>query len=197
MVSGGDLNSRIRAEESTVRRLVHTCIPVTLIYYAAPADTWIGIDRTLILLGLLLFLIVFELVRLSYQIKIFGFRDYEMGTMGAYLWVGIGLTLAFLFFDFIFVVPAVLGMAWIDPLNGILRSRESKLYPWAPFVCYLAIALLSLWYLSNLTIQKTALISVIGAISAIAAEHWKVMFIDDDFLMLVIPLALMTLVSFV
>lgn len=197
MVSGGNLSSRIRAEESAVRRLVHACIPVTLIYYAAPADTWIGIDRNLVLLGLLLFLIVFELVRLSYQVKIFGFRDYEMDTIGAYLWVGIGLTLAFLFFDFIIVVPAVLGMAWIDPMNGILRSRESKLYPWAPLVCYLTIALISFVYLSDFTIQKTTLISATGAVSAIAAEHWKVRFIDDDFLMLVIPLALMTAMSFI
>jgi len=188
---------RIKTEESAVRRLVHTCIPVALVYYAAPADTWIGIDKTIILLGLLLFLTIFELVRLSYQIRIFGFRDYEMDTIGAYLWVGIGLTLAFLFFDFIFVVPAVLGMAWVDPLNAVLRSRGSKLYPWAPFLCYVTIALLALTYLSDFAIQKTALISVMGAISAIAAEHWKAKLIDDDFLMLVVPLVIMTMVSFV
>ncbi|MFQ6128814.1 MAG: hypothetical protein ACE5QW_07940 [Thermoplasmata archaeon] len=194
MRDGKGPSSQIRAEESIARRLVHICIPLFLLYYAVPEDTWVGMDKRIVLSLVLAFFLVFELVRMSYRTRVFGLRDYEMDRIGAYLWAGAGLTIAFLFFDFILVVPAVIGMAWIDPLNGFLRNNDSGLYPWVPFVCYLMIAILSLLYFSSLALQEIVVISITGAASGIAAEHVKIRFVDDDFLMLVVPLVLMTAV---
>jgi hypothetical protein len=195
MKSGRELSSRIKAEESTVRRLVHLCLPVLLLYYVFPQDTWIGIDKRLVLLGALFVFLVFEFVRLGYQVRIFGTRDYEMDNIAAYLWAGIGFTVAFLFFDFVIVVPAVLGMAWIDPLNGTLRTRNSGLYPWLPFACYLVLAAATLSIVSSFHPLSVVLIATVGAVSAIAAEHKRIRYVDDDFLMLVVPLVVMTAVS--
>ena len=197
MTSGRELSSRIRAEESAVRRLVHICLPLFLLYYAVPDDTWIGIDKKLVLLGALLLFLVFELLRLGYQIRVFGTREYEMDNMAAYLWAGIGFTVAFLLFDFALVVPAVLGMAWIDPLNGFLRSRKSRLYPWLSFASYLVLAAIALCVVSSFAPPSIVLIAAAGAASGIAAEQKRIRFVDDDFLMLVVPLFAMTVVSWI
>jgi hypothetical protein len=197
MISGRELSSRIRSEESTIRRLVHVCLPVLLLYYVFPDDTWIGIDKRLVLLGALFFFLLFEFVRLGYRIRVFGTRDYEMDNIAAYLWVGIGFTVALLLFDFALVVPAVLGMAWIDPLSGVLRSRNSGHYPFLPFACYLILASAVLSVVSSFSPLRIVLIATVGASSAIAAEHKRVRYVDDDFLMLVVPLVLMTAVSWI
>lgn len=197
MTSGRELSSRIRAEESAVRRLVHICLPVFLLYYVFPDDTWIGIDKRLVLLGALFFFIIFEFLRLAYQIRVFGTREYEMNNMAAYLWAGIGFTVAFLFFDYALVVPALLGMAWIDPLSGFLRGRKSGLYPWLPFASYLVLAAVALIVVSSFAPRSIVLIAAAGAASGIAAEHKRVRFVDDDFLMLVVPLVVMTVVSLI
>ena len=197
MTSGRELSSRIRAEESAVRRLVHLCLPVFLLYYIIPDDTWIGIDKRLVLLGALFFFIIFEFLRLAYQIRVFGTREYEMDFMAAYLWAGIGFTVAFLLFDYALVVPALLGMAWIDPLSGFLRGRKSGLYPWLPFASYLVLAAVALIVVSSFAPRSIVFIAAAGAASGIAAEHKRVRFVDDDFLMLVIPLLVMTAVSLI
>ncbi|MFQ5909868.1 MAG: hypothetical protein ACE5IJ_04005 [Thermoplasmata archaeon] len=197
MTGGRELSSQTRAEGSAIRRLVHICLPLFLLYYLVPEDAWVGMDKRAILLGVFLFFLAFEVVRLSHRIRITGLRDYEMDRIGAYLWAGAGLTLAFLFFDFILVVPAVLGLAWVDPLNGMLRERDSSLYPWMPFVCYLTIVVIALYSLSDLDPQKIMMLSTAGAVAGIAAEHWKSRLVDDDFLMLIVPLVLMTLVSWI
>lgn len=194
MQNGQGPSSRIKIEESAIRRLVHICLPVLLLYYAVPEDTWLGIDKRVVLLSVLFLLLVFEFVRLAQQIRVFGTRDYEMDNIAAYLWAGIGFTVAFLAFDFTLVVPAVLGMAWVDPVSGQLRGR-GRLYPWLPFGSYLLIAIVSLALLSSFDPLKIIAIAVVGAASGIAAEHWRIRFVDDDFLMLVVPLVLMTLVS--
>lgn len=197
MTSGRELSSRIRAEESAVRRLVHLCLPVFLLYYIIPDDTWIGIDKRLVLLGALFVFIIFEFLRLAYQIRVFGTREYEMDNMAAYLWAGIGFTVAFLLFDYALVVPAILGMAWIDPLSGFLRSRKSGLYPWLPFASYLVLAAVALIVVSSFAPLSIIFIAAAGAASGIAAEHKRVRFVDDDFLMLVVPLVVMTTVSLI
>jgi len=197
MTSGRELSSRIRAEESAVRRLVHLCLPVFLLYYIIPDDTWIGIDKKLVLLGALFLFIIFEFLRLAYQIRVFGTREYEMDHMAAYLWAGIGFTVAFLLFDYALVVPALLGMAWIDPLSGFLRGRKSGLYPWLPFASYLVLAAVALIVVSSFAPRSIVFIAAAGAASGIAAEHRRVRFVDDDFLMLVIPLLVMTAVSLI
>lgn len=197
MTSGRELSSRIRAEESAVRRLVHLCLPVFLLYYLIPDDTWIGIDKRLVLLGALFVFIIFEFLRLAYQIRVFGTREYEMDNMAAYLWAGIGFTVAFLLFDYALVVPALLGMAWIDPLSGFLRSRKSGLYPWLPFASYLVLAAVALAVISGFAPLSVVFIAAAGAASGIAAEHKKIRLVDDDFLMLVVPLVVMTIVSLI
>ncbi|MFQ6106056.1 MAG: hypothetical protein ACE5QF_00490 [Thermoplasmata archaeon] len=186
---------RIEVEESGIRRFVHICLPIFLLYYLVPEDTWMGLDKRAVMLASLLFLLVFESIRLSHQIRIFGLRDYEMDAVGAYLWAGAGLTLVFLLFDISLVVPAVLGMAWVDPLNGVLRSRGSRSYPLMPFICYLTIAATALLLLSTFDPLRIAAISITGAAAGMASEHFKTRFVDDDFLMLIIPVVVMTMVS--
>ncbi len=89
----------------------------------------------------------------------------------------------------------LLSWEWhgFDPVIGVLRSRKSHLYPWLPFVLYLSLStiVLSLFLGPGLRIVIAA---IAASVAAILAEGFKTRYVDDDFLMLVVPLIVMALI---
>jgi len=171
-----------------LRRLVHLATPLFLVYYALPDPLWEGApDNQTLLIFLLLAILIFEALRLRFKWKIIGIRDYEYERISAAAWAAIGLTVAFLFFPFELVAPVLIGMAFVDPLIGELRRMKSNLYPVLPITVYLALVFATLAILTGWT--TTALIaSVVATVLAISFEKWRTKYVDDDFLMIVVPL---------
>ncbi len=171
-----------------VRRLVHISTPVFLIYYFLPDPLWMGgPTRVLGLLILLAIVLVSEVLRLVYRPKIIGMRDYEQFNISAGAWAAIAMTFTFLFFPIGFAAPALMGMAWVDPVIGDLRKKRSPLYPSLPLVLYFVIALGSMAMILGPSIG-VVLAAILATPLAILAERWKSRYVDDDFLMIVIPL---------
>jgi dolichol kinase len=174
------------------RRIIHLSGPLVLVYYILP-DPFLWISRVgWVLLGLSAILLL-EAVRLSTGRVFFGLRDYEEKRLSAYAWGGIGVAIALLFFPMPFSIAAIVGVCWADPLIGEMRKREKmRLYPALPLLVYFLIVALCLFLFSDIGIIAVFLLSLAGSMSAIAIEHprWPV---DDDFLMLVVPLFIMTL----
>lgn len=112
--------------------------------------------------------------------------------MAAYSWAAIGLATVFFTLPFEIAVPAVLGMAWVDPLIGELRSRESQLYPQVPIAAYFVIVLLSLTLVLGFDL-RILLVAGITAPVAIWVEKQRWWRLDDDFTMMVIPAFLIAL----
>lgn len=174
------------------RRLFHLCAPVFLIYYFIPED-FLGVGREPLLAFTFAVLIIMEAIRLKKKQVFFGMRDYEAGQLSAYAWATIGLTIAFLFFPQVFVIPAVIGIGWIDPLIGEMRKRKMKGYPHIPLLVYFMITLSSLALFAeglgyDIGLKEMILISVTGSFVAIVVEKPTFKRVDDDFLMLVFPL---------
>lgn len=169
-----------------LRRLVHLSAPLFLVYYFLPEEIQ-GVDKQLGLVVLLTVILVFEALRLRFHWDIIGYRDYEYGRISAPVWAAIGLTLTFLFFPLELAAPAVIGMAFTDPLIGELRRRKSPLYPVLPTAFYLALVLGTFTLLMGLSWQ-TILASVVATVLAISVERVRIKYVDDDFLMLVVPL---------
>ena len=118
------------------------------------------------------------------------------------LWVIFGafcLCLAFfalLFFPIEVVAPVVFGMAWIDPLCGELRRRNSRLYPNLPKVAYFVLVLAVMTATVGLSIG-VLVAAAIAAPVAVSVEKAKTRFLDDDFTMIVIPLMVIAIVFLV
>ncbi len=170
------------------RRFIHMLAPVFLVYYIVPDPIWEGgPSKELLLIVVLVVVLIFEAFRLTYKPRILGMRSYEYRRISAVCWAAIGMTIAFLFFPLDYVAPALIGMGWVDPLCGELRRRDSGLYPSLPLLVYFLIAFLSMSYLMGGSAQ-VLVASIVATVVAIAIEKPRLRYLDDDFLMLVVPL---------
>jgi hypothetical protein len=169
-----------------LRRLVHLCTPLFLVYYWLPPKLG-TIDKPILLLILLVVVLNFEYIRIHRQWRIIGMREYEAQRMSAAAWAALAMAFAFLFFPVEYAAPAVIGMGLIDPLIGELRSRKSNLYPALPTVLHFAIVLTTLSVMIGFD-YRAVLATLVATPLAIYFEKTRWRFIDDDFLMIVLPL---------
>ncbi len=180
-------------EGPVLRRAIHIASPVFLAYYLLPDNLGIGVPKLLVAAILWLITLVIELLRLLGRLEILGIREYERGQISAYFWGGTGLFLGVVLFPPAFVVVAMFGMAWIDPLSALTRRRGG--YPWVPLVAYLALATVGLWVLAPFRFPAVMALALIAAVVAIAAEYPRLRWIDDDFTMFMAPLIALTAVG--
>jgi hypothetical protein len=175
------------------RRVVHLSAPAFLVYYFLPSPLWEGGPTPQVaLLAALAVTMSFELARLLIGFRVPGMRSYERDQISAGAWAGIALTVAFLFFPFELAAPVIIGMAIVDPVIG--RLRRTGWYPWLPYLLHLAIMVSVLGVLLPLDL-RTVLAAAATSALALVAEGYKTRYVDDDFLMIVVPLcglALMT-----
>jgi len=175
------------------RRGFHLCAPAFLVYYLLP-DKIFWIPKEVLVLIVLFAVLLLEAVRLFTGRIFFGLREYERGQISAYAWAAIGLTAALFFFPMPLVICSVVGLAWTDPLIGEMRKkRKMRYYPALPFIMYFLIVATSLILFSDIHLISVLIIGIVGSIVAISAEKPKTP-VDDDFLMLIVPLVVMTLV---
>lgn len=180
--------------ETVLRRAVHVSTPAFLAYYLLPDPLWEGgITRTEGLLIALAVVLVFEAARMAFKIRIPGMREYEYRRTSAAAWAALGMVFTFLFFPFEYAAPAFLGMGWVDPLIGELRKRDSPLYPWLPTIVYFLLVLTALSLLVGIG-PGVMVASLAATVLGIGVERLRTRYVDDDFLMLVVPLVAITLV---
>ncbi|UCG70102.1 MAG: hypothetical protein JSV09_03555 [Thermoplasmata archaeon] len=178
------------------RRIFHMTAVVYLVYYILPEELLPGFYKWYGVLIVILFALSVEGVRLKTGKIFFGLRKYEKRQISAFAWFAIGMGCALLLFKMEYVVPVVIGMAFTDPLIGEIKRRREKLYPTLPLIFYGAIVFLCLFFLTEVAIILLILFTFLATISAIFAEWWKVKYIDDDFLMLVIPLVVLSALDY-
>jgi hypothetical protein len=174
-------------DQGLARRFVHMCAPVFLVYYLVPNDCWIGVPKNIALLVILLVVLLSDFVRILLGLGFYGLRSYECARISAYSWASLAFAIAFIAFRFELVVPVIFGMAWIDPLCGYLRKKK-KGYPLVPIIAYAILAFLILYFLSDFYILKVVILAVVGSTVAIASEYPNLKHMDDDFLMVIMPL---------
>jgi hypothetical protein len=171
-----------------LRRLVHISAPAFLVYYYLPDPVFPGfVGKQPGLFLLLALILVIEAWRLYFSPHIIGMRDYENYRISAAAWTAMALTVSMAFFPIEIVLPVVIGMGWIDPLMGEMRARKSKLYPRVPVVLYFVLMIVPLVYFFGLTplVVFAALAATFLGIMSEIRKNW---YIDDDFLMIVVPL---------
>ena len=177
-----------------VRKAFHLASPVWLVWYWTPPDAWIGVPKVGVLLFFLCGTLLIEAGRLITRRRIPGLRDNESDRISAYAWGSLGLGLGLMFFPGELVIPTFWGMAWIDPLCA--ESRKKGGYPWVPFAAYLGLAVALMLFVvplapfqtAPLPLWRMALYAPVAAVLGLAAERPNIRWIDDDFLMHIVPL---------
>jgi hypothetical protein len=183
------------------RRVFHLASPVLLFYYWLPEcisrpDLTLAqcpstsVTREGLMLLFLGTALCIETARISLRIPIFGMRGYEAERVSAYAWGAIGLILGFVFFPPVLVVPAFCGMAWIDPLCA--WARKTRRYPWLPSLGYPLVFASLLVVVGGLRPLEIGLLTAVATPVAILAEWADIKQVNDDFLMTVVPLAVVT-----
>jgi dolichol kinase len=186
------------------RKVFHLCAPAFLSYYLVPTDAW-GLlpspchwlaPREILLLAVLGAVLASEAARVRLGWLAFGMRQYERGRLAAHAWAGIGISIGFLFFPRAFVVAVVFGMALGDPLMGLARERMPKLYPMLPLLVYWLTVAAALHVQSGAHPALTANMAMVAACAAVLCESPKLEWLDDDFLLLTVPLVALWVADF-
>ena len=179
-----------------LRRLMHCLIALAPIYYLFPVELpGTPVHRWHLLIALFAVVMLFEAWRLRRGITFLGLRPHERNTIASFAWAAAGITAALWFMPMEVATPVLIGMGLIDPLVGELRRigarRSAQIaLPW------LAYAIICIVSMSVMVENHEALIlvaSILGASLAVGAERFRIPVVDDDFLMVVVPGAVMSL----
>ncbi len=185
---------RMRLEaESAFRRAFHLASPAFLAYYLLPEDLGLGLPKPYLVVTIWSATLITETLRLAFGVDLIGLRDYEKGQISAYFWGGSALALGLLFFPPPFVIVAMFGMAWVDPLCAWTRRRRG--YPPAPLLVYALIVAIGLWLVTDWDLEEIFILAALASPLAIGAEYPAIRYVDDDFTMLVVPMVGMTLLK--
>jgi dolichol kinase len=174
-----------------IRRAFHSLSSLFIVYYWLP-DYIEPLQLTrqqVALLGIAL-LAAFEAYRIHQGWMFFGLRDYEKKWIAGYFWGAFGYVIALLLFDERFAMLTILGTTIGDPVLGELRATRWK--TWAPaggFAVWCAIALICV---AAVPLATPLLFIPLGAALAVGVESVKVRWVDDNFLMNIVPLLALT-----
>ncbi|UCE45697.1 MAG: hypothetical protein JSU93_02125 [Methanobacteriota archaeon] len=92
--------------------------------------------------------------------------------------------------------PVLIGMGLVDPLVGELRRKRSSsaVQISLPLAAYAIICFTMLSLMVDKEAASIITISTIGSLLAVGAERLDLPRVDDDFLMIIVPGSLMSII---
>ena len=190
-----------KVDRSTlIRRGFHLTSPLWLIWYWMPQDSWIGVRKEAVLVSILCVALVIEAARLLTGRRILGFRADESERISSYAWGSLGLAFGLFFFPGEIVIVTFWGMAWIDPLCAL--ARKKGWYRGIPILAYAALflaveAAMEPFLAVSYAWSTRVLFAVLATATAIPLEGRKVPQLDDDFLMLIVPMVVLAFAAWI
>jgi len=182
-----------------LRRIAHFLIALTPLYYALPVELPIlSVHRWALVVVFFSGVCVFETYRLWKGITFLGLRPHEKEQIASFAWAAAGITAVLWLCPHDVAAAALVGMAFVDPLAGELRkSRSDSVAVGSSLALYFALAFCVLFLWEWRDDALVLVLAALGAVTAVAAERTKVRYVDDDFLMLVVPGAVMTALTLI
>jgi len=184
--------------EALVRRAVHASIALAPLYYVIPLNLPVcGWHRWTLVVMFFAGIMLFEAYRLRRGMTFLGLRPHEKGQIASFAWAAAGITAVLWLCPHDIAAAALVGMALVDPVAGEMRRagygrRATVPLSIAMYFC-LAASVLVLWDLRADSIGFV--LAAVAAVLAVASESVKVRYVDDDFLMSVVPAAAMNLLA--
>lgn len=169
------------------RRAVHVSMAVIpfLYYHYVKQNSWV-------LLIALLFVVLLEFLRLRFKLVFFGQREYEQRKISAFAWGMVGIILVLGFspapkYSIAIIVSCALG----DPLLGELRRFIAQKWLINLIGC---LCVMLVWLVCALAFGLSPWLVLFLPILTVFAEQIDLRWIDDNALMLLLPLLAILLV---
>ena len=177
------------------RRAFHAFGASFLLYYILPDIDWINILKLWVPPAIVLFVIILEVLRLTGKISsnhFFGLRMYEKNRIGSYLFFAVAILILLRFFPQQISIPCILCATLGDPIIGEIRKQFSRnyVYIFGFFVCMFFFFIS--WYKSDAML--IIMVAIVGAFGAIVGETKKFWWLDDDFMIQMIPAVLLLII---
>ncbi len=184
----------VMKREVAVRRLTHVLIALAPLYYSVPVDLpYVGLRRWVLLVAFFAAVSAFEAVRLWKGITFLGLRPHERNQIASFAWAAAGITLVLWLFPHEVATAALIGMAIVDPLIGELRdSIDTRIAVPASSCVYFVLCISVMLLSSEISFLFAGALASVGTAVAIASENLKTKYVDDDFMMAVLPAVAMT-----
>lgn len=176
-----------------LRRLVHILTSLTIIYFWVP-DELSGISKEYWLLLILVLILAVDFYRIYIGWEVYGGRPYEMNRPSALALGALALTICFIFFPKHLVIPSVLTMALVDPFIRLVRGN-THIYPYLPLFFAVVIFYTCFSLLTGWSFAYRLPMALLGGAIAIAVERPHLNWLDDDFLLLLVPTIVLYVIS--
>jgi dolichol kinase len=185
------------------RRVFHAFGASFIFYYVLPNANWvnlldwINILKIWVPVSIVIVIVLLEILRLKGKINsdhFFGLRTYEKKRAGSYVFFAVGILILFLFFPQQIAIPCILCACLADPIMGEIRYRfgEKQAYIVGFIVCIFFFMIT--WFKADFSLM--ILVSVVGAIGAVVGEAKKFWWLDDDFMIQILPAILILIIWF-
>ena len=177
------------------RRAFHAFGASFLFYYMLPNVDWINILKFWVPPLIVVFVIVLELLRLKGKVSsdhFFGLRMYEKNRVGSYVFFAVAILILLRFFPQQIAIPCILCACLGDPIIGEIRNRfgMKHVYIFGFLICMFFFMVA--WYKTDVRLMLLA--SVVGAFGAIIGETKKFWWLDDDFMIQIVPAILLAII---
>jgi hypothetical protein len=171
------------------RRVLHGLGAFVLVYFALPTGFFVVVPKEYVLLAALTAVLLLEVGRHVAGLQLPTLRPYEEHRIASFAFFAVALTGAVLLFPLPIAAAVVLGVAMVDPLVGELRLRRMPVVRrWLiGGTVYVGLALLGLWLLGGWPFLPSLALALPAALLALAAEHPKMPWVDDDLAMTFVP----------
>ncbi|PIZ03753.1 MAG: hypothetical protein COY58_07920 [Gammaproteobacteria bacterium CG_4_10_14_0_8_um_filter_38_16] len=170
-----------------LRRLIHvSMIVVPILYYYFLVSRFDVIDLHHVIVVCWFLIVVFEAIRMRYQFVFFTQRQNEANRVSAASWTLFSLGMILIFSPSVgYSMPIILSCALADPLLGEMRIyKKDKFITWILGL----ILVLVIWLLAVKFYAIPLWLPFVMAPLTIAVERVKTKWIDDNALMLLVPL---------
>ena len=176
-------------DQAIYRRFNHTVASCFVIYFLFP-EYILGIDRLYLVVLFWLSIIVIEYLRLSGVFALDGMREYESSRVAGFVWFATGTCTLLFFYEIgvfpeIFAVSTIIMASLVDPLIGECNKKYGDLQGF--FSGFIASVLIYQLIIGSL------FYSLIGGLGAGLVERPKFKWLDDDLLMQIFPVLIMTI----
>jgi len=174
------------------RRVFHAFGACFLFYYMLPDVDWINLLKFWVPPLIIVFAVILEVLRLKGVISgdhFFGLRMYEKNRVGSYLFFGLAVLILLRFFPQQIAIPCILCGCLADPVMGEVRYHFGKVRVYLVGFLLCMVFFMVSWYKADLWI--VFLVSIVGAGGAVLGEVKKFWWLDDDFMIQIVPAVLL------
>jgi dolichol kinase len=177
------------------RRVFHAFGASFLLYYMLPDIDWINLLKFWIPIVILILVFILEYLRIKGKLNnnhFFGLGMYEKKRVSSYLFFGVAILILLLFFPQQIAVPCILCACIADPVMGEVRHRFGGKYVYLIGFLVCMIFFMVTWYKAGFFVMFP--VSIIGAVGAVIGETKKFWWLDDDFMIQMVPAILLLVV---